>query len=261
MTSDHPTFTVSVDVTNPGHFFACCGLLEAAHRLWNSAEGWFDRDCFHVTVTGVDGKDALTALIRVILECPVEPIVPGTGDPKIAPLQLGAPLGLRLDWWLDRGEARKPFKTWSANATSLQMYTKWRAPLLRLTKERSKDTLRVLNLSTRLQGSYGFDSNVAWTALDVGFSPNEHPALKELPLRPAVELFGAIGLQRFLPPYDSKSREIEYCIWGVPLSPLVAAPLAQSRVIVPSLTAFRSRFVKSGSFSRFTSATVKDLER
>lgn len=42
----HPTssFLVNVDVTNPGHFFACCGLLELAHRMpgWQNVEGYFD---------------------------------------------------------------------------------------------------------------------------------------------------------------------------------------------------------------------------
>jgi hypothetical protein len=35
---------VAVDPTNPGQFFACCGLLELADRLWPGAEGWFDLD-------------------------------------------------------------------------------------------------------------------------------------------------------------------------------------------------------------------------
>jgi len=29
---------IRVDPTNPGQFFACCGLLELADRLWPSAE-------------------------------------------------------------------------------------------------------------------------------------------------------------------------------------------------------------------------------
>lgn len=32
---------VAVDPTNPGQFFACCGLLELADRLWPGAEAWF----------------------------------------------------------------------------------------------------------------------------------------------------------------------------------------------------------------------------
>jgi CRISPR-associated protein Csx14 len=38
-----PSFSVHVDPTNPGQFFACCGLLELADRLWQGAEGWFDK--------------------------------------------------------------------------------------------------------------------------------------------------------------------------------------------------------------------------
>ncbi len=28
------SMSVKVDVTNPGQFFACCGLLELADRMW-----------------------------------------------------------------------------------------------------------------------------------------------------------------------------------------------------------------------------------
>ena len=35
---------ITVDPTNPGQFFACCGLLELADRLWPGAEGWFETD-------------------------------------------------------------------------------------------------------------------------------------------------------------------------------------------------------------------------
>jgi CRISPR-associated protein Csb3 len=37
-----PNITIPVDLTNPGQFFACCGLLELADRLWPGAEGWFE---------------------------------------------------------------------------------------------------------------------------------------------------------------------------------------------------------------------------
>lgn len=39
-----PAIGVHVDMTNPGQFFACCGLLELAHRLCPGAEGWFSVD-------------------------------------------------------------------------------------------------------------------------------------------------------------------------------------------------------------------------
>jgi len=42
MNNPKPTIRINVDVTNPGQFFACCGLLELADRLWPGAEGWFE---------------------------------------------------------------------------------------------------------------------------------------------------------------------------------------------------------------------------
>jgi CRISPR-associated protein Csx14 len=38
---------VRLEPTNPGQFFACCGLLELAHRLWGGAEGWFEDQQHH----------------------------------------------------------------------------------------------------------------------------------------------------------------------------------------------------------------------
>ena len=35
---------INVDPNNPGQFFACCGLLELAGRIWDEAEGWFESD-------------------------------------------------------------------------------------------------------------------------------------------------------------------------------------------------------------------------
>src|SRR6266700_1264826 len=43
---------VAVDPSNPGQFFACCGLLELAARLWPGAEGWFEGPEFCVECRG-----------------------------------------------------------------------------------------------------------------------------------------------------------------------------------------------------------------
>jgi len=44
MTEHTPNIAIPVDLTNPGHFFACCGLLELADRLWPGAEGLFENE-------------------------------------------------------------------------------------------------------------------------------------------------------------------------------------------------------------------------
>jgi CRISPR-associated protein Csb3 len=54
MTADQ-RFALRIDVRNPGQFFACCGLLELAHRLWPGAEGCFRQDVeFAITINGTD---------------------------------------------------------------------------------------------------------------------------------------------------------------------------------------------------------------
>src|SRR5437667_10381600 len=52
MSDRQPNITLPVDLTNPGQFFACCGLLELADRLWPGAEGWFADGQFNVTCEG-----------------------------------------------------------------------------------------------------------------------------------------------------------------------------------------------------------------
>ncbi len=37
---------IPMDLGNPGQFFACCGLLELADRLWPGTEGRFDYGSF-----------------------------------------------------------------------------------------------------------------------------------------------------------------------------------------------------------------------
>jgi len=59
MTRPTPSFSVNVDMTNPGQFFACCGLLELAHRLWPGVEGWFD---VSKSVFAISSKDVPATL-------------------------------------------------------------------------------------------------------------------------------------------------------------------------------------------------------
>jgi CRISPR-associated protein Csx14 len=41
MITPDPDLTLAVTPRNPGQFFACCGVLELASRLWPGSEGWF----------------------------------------------------------------------------------------------------------------------------------------------------------------------------------------------------------------------------
>src|ERR671939_36670 len=65
-----PSIRVNVDPTNPGQFFACCGLLELADRLWAGAEGWYTEGattfclCPVADTTSTHAEGLIQALVR-----------------------------------------------------------------------------------------------------------------------------------------------------------------------------------------------------
>ena len=61
MSDKNANITIPVDLTNPGQFFACCGLLELADRLWPGAEGWFERREFCIDT--IDRTKTLSELL------------------------------------------------------------------------------------------------------------------------------------------------------------------------------------------------------
>ena len=66
-----PSFAVWVDVTNPGQFFACCGLLELAHRFWPGAEGWFHHSASSFEITSTNDEATLEKLIADLRACDI----------------------------------------------------------------------------------------------------------------------------------------------------------------------------------------------
>lgn len=146
MNQPKPSFTVPVDVTNPGQFFACCGLLELADRLWPGAEGWFDEPPGTFSVYSDTGHATLNQLVDTLAGCSIEGLTREERDerdqleaekrrlkkqdrelPKEKEqrrLQLGTkaregrvflgpPFELELNWWQTRDEDPATPKTWA----------------------------------------------------------------------------------------------------------------------------------------------------
>jgi CRISPR-associated protein Csb3 len=141
---------VQVDVGNPGQFFACCGLLELAHRIWREAEGWFDRATFSLRTT----SDAATlkSLIQQLCSAQWTGELIGSNRQEWEALEaekktlrklekslakekeirrkalgqlkrkgairIGVPFDLRLDWW-DEDESK--VKTWAGPQENLRI--------------------------------------------------------------------------------------------------------------------------------------------
>lgn len=236
--TDHPLpdITLDVDLRNPGQFFACCGLLELASRLWPGSEGWFagegSRAAFHIA-THSGHNDPLGEIVRKL--CETDKLVAIAEDEGIEKIQADRqpvillPFDLRLDWWLDAyGEGDKSeLKVWAGQQTPAgklnDLRDAWRS-----IRSGNADTLeqptKMLQLRQPMKGRLGFDPTASWQAIDVGFSPDEQdvPVLTS----PATELLAAVGLQRCRPlAVEDKRRWFLYHAWRAPLG-IAPAPAA-----------------------------------
>jgi CRISPR-associated protein Csx14 len=250
---------INVDPANPGQFFACCGLLELADRLWGFAEGWFDLRVFSITCKG-----SLEELLGLLVMDPPERLIQlNKGLPVksiIAPLRFtfdgGASYALTIDAWTRvKIEKRKPvvvsnppWNFWSGNQTSFGIWSDLRLALTeQLPLLRGDAAKNILAQRLPLTGRFGFDPGAAWNALDVGFSPNT----QQMPVAssPATEMLAAIGIQRFRPVLSDDRKSFLYSTWGQPLLPAVAASAASSLALVPPAIRFRGHIVDRGQYA------------
>lgn len=264
--TDHPSpdITLDVDLRNPGQFFACCGLLELASRLWPGSEGWFagegSRAVFHIA-TYSGHNDPLGEIVRKLCSCTISGLTDAerqekkrlesekrklTTEGKQLPealakrrdelgklaragsVHIGAPFELTVDWWQDgyEGSDKSELKTWAANQGPDGKLNELRNTW-RLAVEATDDIRigsKLLAERTPMKGRLGFDPSASWEAIDVGFSPDE----QDIPVRtsPATEVLAAIGLQRCRPiPVEDERRWFAYHVWVSPLD-IAVAPAA-----------------------------------
>ena len=226
MSRPTPSARIALDLSNPGQFFGCCGLLELAHRQWPGAQGWFDRaSSFCFLVPGRAG-DALPELLRRISACTLDQFDPD--DSRKSALWLGAPFNLRLDWWLDTIAGGDTFRTWSGQQKGPEVADQMRLALVQCVDMADELFDRDVFVSKRdAPGSaiapFYFDSRRQPKSLDVGFSPD----VQEMAVvtYPAVEFLCLVGLQRFRPTPlgDAPATRYRYCAWSEPLEPSVAS--------------------------------------
>jgi CRISPR-associated protein Csb3 len=239
MTDAKPNITVNVDVTNPGQFFACCGLLELADRLWPGAEkwvgvvGWFAprRFCM-LTEDPSKTLQELLAETRALTfdvgddtesqegddnndDLPVEPIRLRWNNDKPA---------IHLDWWTE-----KSIKPW---AGSMKERIILRAMLDAIDPNNASpftDLKRVLYQSPKRTKSgrpkkpakkepFYFDPRRGNKShpLDCGFSPDTHKM--EAECCPALEALCFIGLQRARPVPTGSANRSRYTVWSQPIA-------------------------------------------
>jgi|SRR5579875_670425 len=183
------------------------------------------------------------------------------GDRMALPIRFGGgnrPV-VELDHWAD-GSSRNNFKLYAGNRSA---YAIARAMLIGVhakpgKKQKSQGQLGDLktkgvrqlweenrvalvkapfDVLAPMGGSFNFDPRGAWTAIDAGYSPNEHKHAIEA--SPVVEFLAAWGLQNARP-VEFDVRQVRYAVWGVNL-PIMLARAALAGVL-PAVPLRRFRF-------------------
>lgn len=230
---------VTVDFTNPGQFFACCGLLELADRLWPGAEGWFEGQEFRITC---DGEQA--DLIRGVVSVDFAQL--DNDDNTGSPIEIRSSSfrPLRLDWWQDDLAGGKELKVWAGTMESVRIA---RAMQESMKEEQFRDPgLFNVGLIAYDPGDpekkvepYYFDARRGPNAhsRDVGFSPNDLQLTTTA--FPAVELLCLVRLQRCLPAKTDLARVFDYYAWPHPILPELLRPVVSGAIPIPGARAYR----------------------
>lgn len=227
--------TLRVDVANPGHYFACCGLFELATRLASDAQAYFEQDeatqQWRFVIVTTNGEDAPTFTLQSLLEKITQMDIAAL-EPDDAPktlLTIGEPFNLSIDWWRYEGSKAGKLKTWAGQMSVCSIANDMKQTLKLEIGDQIADLVSILYRSTtRTEGQpYYFDANYAINAQaqDVGFSIDKlgKGGFKiKTAVVPAVELLCLIGLQRARPvlSFDVKGKErlYDYRVWCTPLS-------------------------------------------
>ncbi len=256
---------MAVDPTNPGQFFACCGLLELADRLWLGAEGWFEGQEFKIAFSKEQGT--LQTLLTKLSLATLESSLTDAGVKRLGTLlskakskltkqdqedkarlqemwqrerlHLSAPFDLLLYWWWD-----KTLKTWAAKQFVIEISRPMLAAIATMTWTDQTRT-HCLNQTAKLRAPpFYFDAanNTQNTPRDNGFAPDE---VKRAAIdRPLLEVLAFIGLERCRPRRVENSELLQYTTWAtpLPLAVVAAATLGELQLVGDRTYEFRMLF-------------------
>ena len=274
-TTPEPAIRIRVDPTNPGQFFACCGLLELADRLWSGADGWFDERNDSFFLRSRSGARALDGSLLVQLaRCVITNAMTSAqlarrdelaamhkrereadadleAEKKVldalwreAPVLLHGSFDLRVDWFLDDRAGGSLLKTWAGQQSVLDIARGMKAPISDQgwAATPSEDWLFLSTGGDCLP--FNFDSALGGLGADrdVGFSLDP---LKEIRVRtrPVVEFAAFVGLQRFRPLKIEKENRFQFSLWYSPLPPCIATAAATGVLDSIKLRTFEFRLL------------------
>ena len=251
--SDADDFAIKVDVTNPGQFYACCGLMELAAVIDKDVHAHFESSTFSLTKCTQRDVWSVLGELSVRVDMPrmlLDELVTlkaidrirkrSKDDPDFKRLRLieaverEAPVwietsasALRIGWWRDA--ASDDVKTWAGGQVT------WGATRAMLAAARPLATMSdPFDAAAEAEAKpFYFDCRGGGDAIDLGAPVDANVTY------PVVELLSLIGLQRFRP--SGRDRRVKhFATWRDPLPISIAAAVASA--IVPSLAFQTYRF-------------------
>src|SRR5215469_3251740 len=177
---------IAVDPANPGQFFACCGLLELADRLWpgSAINGAFSTDHFELSARTME--PSLKFLVDRFVKADVMEL--DAEDKAASPLFLGDPFHLRLDWWtrVERPDKKRidlgggdQLKTWAGKQLGPLIFRLTKNACAVIDLQSPFDDRKAIydfaggKAKKKTISSFYFDARRNETSLDTGFSPDE----------------------------------------------------------------------------------------
>ena len=236
-----PNITIPVDLTNPGQFFACCGLLELASRIDSNAYSWFTQTHFHIAG---EASETLTHFFAATVT-PGEGILEPADDEDVdkkSSIRIGPPFNFILDWWRekednpDTGAVDAQLKTWSAGQkvvdifkccveTTQSKHGKQKQNIsgmrawMKIAVESEPNDWLGKAVQIDKPKSFCFDSRLSRNnALDQG-----HTAGGDMAFSPAIDVLCLVGLQRFRPRTIKTWDQNVYWPWCKPLPVEIAS--------------------------------------
>lgn len=246
---------VPVNLLNPGHVFACLGLMEATEVLIGACEGAFEAEhaandaIFFLSVPGeVAPAPAVLSFLKgaeilalaphnseiqakesgIVTRSRSDSFFPSEppDSPAALPVLLRkADKSLPIEHWAD-GSSRDNVKFW-AGAGGYSGAALTRDALMAISGVGPSEWDQALedpfNAEAPMSSSFRFDWRRDYVPLDLGFSLNAHGSIKAVGF-PLVELLAAIGLQHARPARVTARDKLHYryAAWTSPLATALA---------------------------------------
>ena len=238
--------TIKVDVRNPGQFFACCGILYCADRMFENAECCFNGDEF--TIRAECDVNPINAVIKRLNQTPTSDAVRPDTDSSDSPLYVDS-IPIRFDFY-NHIDNRHKIKLFAGREEFATIISRW---LDHLQEYDVTDTTNLQDFA-RFDVPSGLDTSTSWNALDVGFSLNEQDM--ERRSYPLTEFFAHVGIQTYA--WTASKAAYTYRTWPVFLPITVARAVSAGILQLQNTRRFRFYAKKTGQKQIFKTAREID---